>query len=485
MEEGTTDLSQEPTMRIGLATGITIGGWMLLATLPLPAQPEPPVGLSHWPLEELVLKNGAKFKGLLLNELPDVVEFQSVYRRPGRPTVTLTSFFSKNEIAEIKRLSADERAILQEKLAELDPSGEGERKRMESLELVAADWPGQRGGARQYESDHFLLLCTGSEELTRRSAVRLEQIYTAFSRFLPPTVKNASPTVFLLATQPHEYQALLHSIGGDELLNPAVYDPLRNRIYCGSDLEKLGSDLQSARLHNAQQLADLDRYEENIKRLYKGEELVRHRRAIAAERKRVYSADVANGRKFDEATSRLFALLYHEAFHAYVAAFVYPALKPAEVQAGKGTGELPRWLNEGLAQIFETAVVEAGELRVDHPDPDRLDRVKSWLKGNNGQKLLPLNDLLTTGQEAFLASHADQKAASDRAYLSSWALAYYLMFDRRLIGTEPFHKYLITLNSGGNPREAFARLVQTDLATFEKQWHDYLLRLRSNGTLAK
>ncbi|MCS6864360.1 MAG: DUF1570 domain-containing protein [Gemmataceae bacterium] len=472
-------------MRTALTTTIA-GGWLiLLASLPLPAQPEPPAGLSHWPLEELILKNGARFKGLMLNELPDVVEFQSVYRRPGRPTVTLTSFFSKNEIAEIKRLPPDERAVLKEKLDELDPSGEGERKRMESLELVAADWPGQIGGARQYESDYFILLCTGSEELTRRSAVRLEQIYTAFSRFLPPTVKNASPTVFLLATQPHEYQTLLRSIGGAELLNPAVYDPVRNRIYCGSDLEKLGSDLQSARLHNAQQLADLDRYEEHIKRLYKGEELVRHRRSIAAERKRVYQADVANGRQFDQATRRLFALLYHEAFHAYVAAFVYPARAPAEVQAGQGTGELPRWLNEGLAQIFETAVVEAGELRVDHPDPDRLDRVKSWLKGTNGQKLLPLKDLLTTGKEAFLASHTDQKAASDRAYLSSWALAYYLLFDRRLIGTEAFHKYLMTLNSGANPREAFADLLQTDLATAERQWHDYLLRLRANGTLAK
>jgi hypothetical protein len=243
--------------------------------------------------------------------------------------------------------------------------------------------------------------------------------------------------------------------------------------------------LQAARVHHAQQLADLDRYEQRVKKLYKGEELARHVRAIAAERKRVFAADANNGVKFDEAYARLFALLYHETFHAYVATFVYPPHTPEEVKAGKGTGELPRWLNEGLAQVFEGAVVEAGELRVDHPDRDRLQRAKDWLKGKDGGRLVPLGDLLATGRDAFLASHADQKAASDRAYLTSWALAYYLTFDRRLIGTEAFRKYLVAVNSGENPKDAFAALVGQDLAGFEKDWHAYLNRLRPNGTLAK
>jgi hypothetical protein len=450
------------------------------------AQPaRPPAGLSNWPFDEITLKNGAKFQGLLLHESPDGVEFQSVYRLPGRPTVTLTSFFGQKEIANIKRLPKKDRDALKEKIAELDPGGEGERKRMESLELVAAEWPGKAAGARQYDSDYFALVCTGTEELTRRSAVRLEQIYTAFSRFLPPTVKGARPTGFWLATEPEEYKALLGPLNASKLLNPAVYDVATNRILCGTDLKRLGDELQAARLHHAQQLASLDRYEAGVKKLYKGEELARHLRAIGAERKRVFVADANNGVKFDEATARLFALLYHEAFHAYVGTFVYPPRKPEEVKAGKGTGELPRWLNEGLAQIFESAVVEAGELRVDHPDRDRLERAKHWLKGKNGGALVPLGDLLTTGRDAFLASHADQKAASDRAYLTSWALAYYLTFDRRLIGTEAFNKYLVGVNGGGDARKAFAELAGKDLPTFEKDWHDYLIRLRPNGTVAK
>ncbi|MBM3980284.1 MAG: hypothetical protein FJ304_08360 [Planctomycetes bacterium] len=436
-----------------------------------------PAGPANWALDELTLKTGVKFQGLLLAERPDGVEFRSVYRNPGRPTVTLTSYFAASEIAGLKKLADKDREALRAKLADLDPSGEGERKRMESLELVAADWPGRPRAARRYESDHFALVCTGSEELTRRSAARLEQLYTAFARFIPPTVKSGRQTVLMLATDDAEYRALLGPLGRDKLLNPAVYDVTNNQIYCGSELKRLGTELQSARLHHGQQLESLFSYEAGLRKLYKGDELERHLRTVATERARVFKAEVGNGAKFTEATARLFALLHHEAFHAYVATFVYPPLKPDAVRAGDGTGELPRWLNEGLAQIFETAIVESGEVRADYPDKARLGRAKDWLKGKGGP-LVPLGDLLATGRDSFLATHADQKAASDRAYLSSWALAHYLTFDRRVIGTAAFRKYLIAVNGGGDPKAAFAGLVGKDLAAFEKDWHEYIGRLK-------
>jgi hypothetical protein len=458
----------------------------LAFTIALCAAEPPGNGLANWSFDELTLTNGAKIQGLLLDEFPDgKIRFQSVTRLPGRPTVTLTSFFFKPEIASVKKLSEADRAVLKERLAELDPSGKGERKRMESLELVAVDWPDKPNSGKLYKSDYFHLISTGSEELTRRSAVRLEQIYTAFARFLPPTAKPDSPTTIWLATDKDEYKTLLGPLGETLLLNPAVYEPDKNRVVCGNDLKQLGTELQAAQIHHSQQLVSLDKYEREVRKLYKPDELKRYLSQIDMERNRVAGADIVNGQKFNEATKRIFAVLYHEAFHAYVGTFVYPPLKPDDVKAGKGTGELPRWLNEGLAQVFETAVVEAGELRADCPDRERLNRMKDWLKGKNGGSLVPLSDLLLIGKDAFLTSHVAQKAAADRAYLTSWALAYYLTFERRLIGTAAFNKYIATVNSGGDPRKAFSQLVGQELLAFERDWHAYLLKLQSDGTVAK
>ncbi|VTT97813.1 Uncharacterized protein OS=Pirellula staleyi (strain ATCC 27377 / DSM 6068 / ICPB 4128) GN=Psta_3816 PE=4 SV=1: Peptidase_MA_2 [Gemmataceae bacterium] len=458
---------------------------VLLAGAALAQPPAPPAGLANWSFDEITLQNGAKFQGLLLAEGPDGFRFRHVSRPPGRPTITLTDNFTRAEVKELKRLPEAERALLKERLADLDPSGEGERKRMDSLELVSKDWPGKPGAARRYESEYFFLESTGSEELTRRSAVRLEQVYTAFARFLPPAVKDARPTRIMLATDRDEYKALLGPVGEALLLNPAVYDRANNQVLCGHDLRELGTRLQTARIHHSQELARLDKYEGEVRKLYPPPELNRYLGAVRAERNRVFAGDRENGARFDRATAAVFAVLYHEAFHAYATTFVYPPLPPEAVKAGKGPGELPRWLNEGLAQVFETSVVEAGELRADTPDKERLARVKDGLKGKGGTALVPLGDLLTTNRDAFLASHADQKAAANRAYLSSWALAYYLTFGKRVIGTEAFRKYLVAVNTGGDPRQAFAALVGKDAAAFEKDWHAYLLKLNPDGTLAK
>ncbi|MCU0705467.1 MAG: DUF1570 domain-containing protein [Fimbriiglobus sp.] len=457
---------------------------ILLIAAPLFGQPPGPSG--DWPTDEVRIKFGTVFRGLILEESTDGVRFRIVRRPPGRPSITLTTTFTAAEVDRITRLSDDDRKKLRERLAALDADGAGEQDRITAIEFAPSDWLGKANAARRYTADQFVLVSGAEEDITRRAAVRLEKIYTAFARVLPPRRAAARPTRVDLADTLDDYRAVLQS-AGVKVANAAVFFPTDNRIVCGSDLKRLGDSLRRTRLHHQQQRVALDRSEKELKELYKGskEELDRFLGGVRKEREKIVAAERENEAAFDAATRRLFAILYHEAFHSYAAAFVFPPLKPEEVKAGAGTGELPRWLNEGLAQLFEDPVIEAGELRVGHADTARLKRVKeaAMKKAENG--LVPLADLFRTGREQFVTAHAGETEVADRHYLTAWAVAHYLTFGRKVLGTQGLDDFLVAVNTGADPAKAFATLVGQDLPAFEKDWHDYLQRLQPDGTLRK
>jgi hypothetical protein len=141
---------------------------------------------------------------------------------------------------------------------------------------------------------------------------------------------------------------------------------------------------------------------------------------------------------------------------------------------------VPRWLNEGLAQIFETALVETGELRVGHVDSQRLAAVQEALRK---RELPPLADLLRSESGHFTVAHTSDKLRSDRYFQASWALAYYLTFGRKLPGHEAVDRYVQALQRGTPVNEAFQQLVGQPLSEFERQFQQFISALRPDGSL--
>ena len=449
-----------------------------LAALALAAAPAPagPPAAPEWAFDVLKLKNGVVHKGLLLEEGKGGVRFQIIRRLPGRPTVWLTVAFKKDDVLKLEKLPADERAALKAKLEEIDPSPEAEARRADRIDLKPIEWGGRKNAGLRYESDYFTLESDAPEEVARRAASRLENVYAAYARFLPPRYPGGAPTVIRVYQSLAGYQQAVP--GGAGLRNPAFYDPSANRVVCGTDLKKLGDDLTRFRAEAKPFLDELARKEADVVRLYgKKPELPRHLKPLQEQRARVERAAKANEAAFERATRQLFQTLYHEAFHAYVGNFVYPP--PGRNHPG-GPGELPRWLNEGMAQVFETAVFEAGELRVGHADRARLERVQDLLAR---KEFPPLRAVLTAGRDVFVVNHAGKRPAADRTYLATWALASYLMFDRRVLGTPGLEDFVKAGAAGADPVKAFEALVGQPIGEFEPDFHGWLKRLLPNGSL--
>jgi hypothetical protein len=453
--------SEERVLPLVRLFALTIVAYLLGPSLAL--------GVDDWQYDVIHLKDGKIFRGLLVSESSTEVRFRCVRRNPGTATVVIFTTFARKEVESIERLVAKDREILEARLKALDPTGKGEASRMEGLDLERVPWV-KGGEAFRYVSAHFVVVSNAREDIVRRAAVRLEEIDAAFARFLPPRRLAGKPTTIYLVRSLAEFQELIQDLG-TPILQPAFYHSGRNQIYCASDLQRLGDRLEKIRKDNQEILNDVKESEANLNKYYKGKIPPAIKKHFDDKRQEVLRANQQNDRLFKEATRQLFQTLYHEAFHAYLANFVY---SPDEA-------EVPRWLNEGLAQIFETAIVEAGELRVGHADPGRLDKLKAKLR--HGQ-FLPMSELLRARSDKFLVNHGQNQFASDRYYLHSWALAFYLTFDRNLLGTLALDQYVQAIKRGTDPLKAFQQLVGEPLPQFENEFHEYLRRLRMDGTAA-
>jgi len=95
---------------------------------------------------------------------------------------------------------------------------------------------------------------------------------------------------------------------------------------------------------------------------------------------------------------------------------------------------------------FEGALVEAGELRVERPDADHLERVQKLIRS---KELVGLNELLKSGRQG-LPRRPRQRPSELRTVTIShpgrWPIT--LTFDRKLLGTKALDEYVHSLRRG-------------------------------------
>ena len=463
-------------MRAGVGC-IVVG----LAFAALGADPERPAadGLrlaAPWRLERVTLVAGRTLEGLV-DDAPDAddVGIVEVVRRPGRPMYLVARRLPSHAVASIERLPNAERTMLAARIEAFRASDRTQRESADAVSLGRRDAEGPWGSAGPW----YTVESSASQALTRQAIVRLESLFDAFESLVPTAGADPTPRrldVRLCGSQA-DY-ARMQATVGITAANPAFYLPQRGLLVAGSDVTTV---LEEARLAadgldstvDRQRTLDADvatglrdlataLESQGIAASQRAEIVARTRarwqREKAATLARVEQARKENAALVERARRAFFIALAHEAWHAY-----------ANLRLSHG-GRLPPWLDEGLAQVFETGLLEAGELRLDAPDPQRLLRLAQLLDTTR-EPLLP--SLVADGEKQFIVGHGTPAATSRQAYLLAWGVAYDLALGAPVLSA----RSLEAAADDGDDRARFERLVGLPLADYETAWRARMLAL--------
>jgi hypothetical protein len=444
--------------------------------------------IAHWPLERLELKGGKVVQGLVRAresfDSAKTVAFEIVQRPAGRPMNTLVRSFPKESIAKVDFLPAEERARLIARLEWFHNRGAYQSQELAQLVLK----PGKPGGPKWVYEDGpwFRLESWTDKEMTRLSILRIEQIFGAYSEILPPRSKPQQPLRILLFGSMREYSDFQTQLKY-HVENPALYFPKLNLLAAGSELTAYAGRLAEVRRRHAAIKAQYDKLTAEMPAALKklsddleksgvsaddrrnlGLEAVRKwKEELGEVNRRMQAIERSNTAQFDQVTKEMLSRLNHEAFHAYLENFVYP----------HDQTDVPRWLNEGLAQIFEEGQLELGSLRLDAPSRERLTALQAVLNSDDREAAQTLAELLTADARTFLATHSTSPEVSQRNYLYSWGLAHYLAVRQPILETARLDRYVDSQSGAQNPLARFEQLVGMPLAEFAPRWRQEMLAL--------
>jgi hypothetical protein len=438
------------------------------------------LGTEPWRLEAVELSDGVRLEGLIDEAGPDVVFVDVVKRPPGRPMFIVTwGPIGRGRIRRLERLPAAEHARL---AARVEASRAGRAAGGPPAPELRRDGD---AGPWRYESATFTFESTADAASSRDAVVRLEEVFNAFELLVPATVRAADaarPKVRICGSAA-EYRDVQQALGV-RLENPALYAAGQRLVAAWSDLPDVAARQAAAAEANAaaaKSLKDRDReLPDRLRAL--AADLERAKLAPAArdqivqqvrarwkkerdaEVVRIDTANRGNQARLTAARREFYGRLAHEAWHAYA---------DTRLRAG-GRGRLPRWLDEGLAQVLEAAPIDAGEIRLGDPDPHRLAALQQGLRDGT---LPAVADVIRAGPEQFLATHAHASAGSARMYLVSWGLGLDLAILAPVLSPSAVAG-LCAAAADAEPVARFEALVGMPVAEFEAAWRRRILDLR-------
>jgi hypothetical protein len=150
--------------------------------------------------------------------------------------------------------------------------------------------------------------------------------------------------------------------------------------------------------------------------------------------------------------------LQHEAFHQFAHAAI--------------SDELPTWINEGIAQVFEEGVF-AGDRFIAAQLPDR--RLRQLDADMDAGSLIPFKKFIATSPEDWARNMRDLDRAATQ-YNQAWAMVHFLVYatdGKQPVYRKRFFDMLKMIRNGMSPEQAFTASFGQNFAGFELRFREY------------
>jgi len=149
----------------------------------------------------------------------------------------------------------------------------------------------------------------------------------------------------------------------------------------------------------------------------------------------------------------------HEGFHQFVDAVI--------------GGDLPVWVNEGLAEYFGEALFTGDGMVTGVIPPARLKRIKRGLKR---REFLPFERFMTVARESWNAR------MSGGDYDQAWSMVHFLAHGDGGRYDRAFNGFLRMVSQSRPWRLAWTKHFGDDIGAFEARWREYWLGLPDEPT---
>ena len=158
--------------------------------------------------------------------------------------------------------------------------------------------------------------------------------------------------------------------------------------------------------------------------------------------------------------------LQHEAFHQFAHSSIHQ--------------DLPPWLNEGLATVFEEGIFLGRSFTLGQVPPRRVRQLQIDIRKG---RLIPFPRMMTMTLDDWSAALGDKDGTVGATqYNQAWAMCHFLIFEQR--DGEPVYRrrfldMLRRIHRGEDPMAAFTAAFSDNIAGFESLFRKFAANLQS------